>query len=295
MNIKSFFDVATHTLTYVVWDPETKDAVVIDPVLDFDPDSVRTGTESAEKVIGFAHEQDLRVHWILETHAHADHLSGGQLLKRRLDTRVAIGEKITVVQKAFKNVFDLPDHFKVDGTQFDKLITHGECIDAGSLMIEAIATPGHTPACMSYRIQDSVFTGDTLFMPDYGTGRTDFPGGCAKALYHSVHEMLYGLPDETRVFVGHDYQPNGRDLRFETTIGESKRSNVQLQMHTTEAEFVKFRAERDAVLKAPKLLYQSIQVNMTAGQLPGAHANGIRYLTMPLNRTRSTDEFGEPI
>ncbi len=291
-SIKHFYDEATHTLTYVVWDPETSDAVVIDPVLNYDPLASRTSTESVDEVVDFSHEYGLHVHWVLETHAHADHLTGAQLLKRRLDARMAIGEKITVVQETFKKVFDLPEGFATDGKQFDKLIEDGETLRAGTLQIEAIATPGHTPACLTYRIGDALFTGDALFMDDYGTGRCDFPMGSSDDLYSSVHGRLYALPDEMRVFVGHDYQPGGREMRYETTIGKSKRNNPQLQAETSRKAFVAFRNERDASLSAPRLLYQSVQVNVNAGRLPEEHENGIRYLRMPLNMRSRTDDAG---
>ncbi len=294
MHIQAFYDKGTHTMTYVVWDAAVRDAVVIDPVLNFDPLASQTSTESVDEVSAFVSKEGLRVHWILETHAHADHLSGGQLLKRRFNAKIAIGENITIVQETFKKIFDLPDRFATDGSQFDKLIKDGECLTVGALEITAIATPGHTPACMSYQIGDAVFTGDALFMDDYGTGRTDFPKGSAQDLYRSVHGRLYSLPDETRVFVGHDYQPNGRDLRYKTTIGASKRNNPQLNIETTEAAFVEFRRKRDQSLRPPRLLYQSVQVNIDAGKLPDAHRNGTRYLSIPLNSVRDTDEVGEP-
>ena len=294
MNIHAFFDEDTYTLSYVVWDPETRDAVIIDPVLDYDPLSSQTRLESVEKLSEFVRGEKLRLHWILETHAHADHLSGSQALKRRFETPIAIGEKITLVQETFKGIFDLPDSFAIDGSQFDKLIADGERFSAGTLTIEAIATPGHTPACMSYQIGDAVFTGDALFMDDYGTGRTDFPRGSARDLYHSVHERLYKLPDETRVFVGHDYQPDGRELRYETTIAASKERNPQLSEATTEDGFIAFRHQRDAGLKAPRLIYQSVQVNVNAGLLPATHDNGRRYLAIPLNMRVPTDDTGVP-
>ncbi|RMG20949.1 MAG: MBL fold metallo-hydrolase [Deltaproteobacteria bacterium] len=284
MKIEAFFDTRTYTLTYVVWDPETRDAVVIDSVLDYDPAASKTFTESLEKVVSFLREKELKVHLLLETHAHADHLSGSQQLKKLYpEAKVAIGRNITKVQETFKEIFDLPDEFPTDGSQFDRLLDDGETVQAGSLSFEVLYTPGHTPACSSYRFGDAVFTGDALFMPDYGTGRCDFPGGDARALYRSVTERLYTLPDETRVFVGHDYQPGGRELKYESTIGEEKRSNKQLRAETTEEEFVKFRTERDATLDAPRLLFQSVQVNVDAGRLPRPARNGIRYLKIPIN------------
>jgi glyoxylase-like metal-dependent hydrolase (beta-lactamase superfamily II) len=231
---------------------------------------------------------------VLETHAHADHLSGSQLLRRRFDAKVLIGERITEVQKTFKTVFDLSAAFSTDGSQFDRLLADGETFDAGSLHVEVIATPGHTPACVSYHIDDAVFTGDALFMEDYGTGRCDFPLGSAEALYNSVTQHLYSLPDATRVFVGHDYQPGGRELRYQSSIGVEKRQNKQLRADTPREDYVKFRQERDATLRPPRLLYPSVQVNVDGGRLPPPHDNGIRYLAVPLNMKRPTDEAGDP-
>ncbi len=230
--IETFYDPATYTLTYVVFDPTTRDAIVIDPVLDYDPLASRTGTASADKVVAFVRGRELNVRWVLETHAHADHLSASQYLKAQLGAKVAIGEHIREVQAAFKGFFDLPADFATDGSQVDRLLADGETLEAGSLRVGVIATPGHTPACVTYRIDDAAFTGDALFIEDYGTGRCDFPRGSAEALYTSVHDRLYALPDATRVFVGHDYQPGGRPLRHETTIGASKRKNVQLKAET---------------------------------------------------------------
>jgi glyoxylase-like metal-dependent hydrolase (beta-lactamase superfamily II) len=294
MDIKAFFDPATFTLTYVVSDPNTRDAIIIDPVLDYDPGGSQTSTTSADEVSAFVRSEGLHVHLVLETHAHADHLSAAQILKRRHQSSVGIGEHIGIVQQTFKKFFDLPDGFAVDGSQFDRLLRDGEVTEAGSLRIHAIATPGHTPACMSYQVGDAVFTGDALFMEDYGVGRCDFPGGSADAMYHSVHERLYSLPDETRVFVGHDYLPNDRELRYETTIGRSKRENIQLRAETTKDEFVALRTARDATLASPRLLFPSVQVNVNAGLLPSPRENGTRYLNVPINVFRPTDEAGAP-
>jgi glyoxylase-like metal-dependent hydrolase (beta-lactamase superfamily II) len=295
MEIKAFYDEATYTLTYVVWDESSRDAVVIDPVLNYDPLGSQTSTESVDEITDFLHEQDLQLRAILETHAHADHISGSQVLKHRFGAPVVIGRTITKVQETFKGIFELGDDFATDGSQFDKLIDDGEIWRVGSLAIEAIATPGHTPACMTYKIEDAIFTGDALFMHDYGTGRTDFPKGSSQELYRSIHERLYTLPDDTRVFVGHDYQPGQRELRYETTIGKSKRCNPQLNAQTTEHEFVEMRDARDAQLAAPRLLFQSVQVNVNAGRMPEARSNGVRYLKLPLNLFRPADERGEPI
>lgn len=292
LQINAFYDEPTYTLSYVVWNIDTRDAVIIDPVLNYDPLASRTSTHSVDELIAFAQNNRLRVHWILETHAHADHLTGAQLLRSTLEARMAIGEKITIVQETFKKVFDLPDSFDTSGGQFDKLIKDGERLSAGAFEVEAIATPGHTPACMTYKIDDAIFTGDALFMHDYGTGRCDFPMGSADDLYTSVHERLYALPDETRVFVGHDYQPNDREMRYETKIGDSKRQNPQLRAETTREEFHAFRTQRDAKLSPPRLIFQSVQVNIDAGRLPSEHNNGIRYLQLPLNMKTPTDDHG---
>ena len=292
MQIEALYDRDTFTLTYLVFDPDTRDAVVIDPVLDYDPKGSKTSTTSAEKLLEAIKKRDLKVSWILETHAHADHLTSSQLLAKELDAKIAIGEHIKEVQRTFKEVFDLDDDFATDGSQFDRLLVDGETLEVGPLKIEVLHTPGHTPACVSYKIEDAVFTGDALFMHDYGTGRCDFPRGSARALYHSIADKLYALPDDTRVFVGHDYQPGGRDLAYQTTIGRSKAENPQLRAETTEAEFVKFREDRDATLAAPRLLLPSVQINIDAGRLPKPHANGQRYLSIPLNLGAPTDDVG---
>lgn len=284
MEIKAFYDARTFTMTYVVYEAATRDAVIIDPVLDYDPAPSKVWTESVDQLVSFVREEKLNVHYLLETHAHADHLSGSQLLKRYFpQARVAIGQRITVVQETFKKVFELPEDFATDGRQFDVLLRDGETLEAGALKIEVLFTPGHTPACASYKIGDAVFTGDAIFMPDMGTGRCDFPAGSATNLYNSITGKLYSLPDETRVFVGHDYQPGGRALAYETTIGEQKRANIQLKGETSEAEFVKFRTARDQQLAAPKLLLQSVQMNIDAGRLPPPNATGKRYLKIPVN------------
>ncbi|MFO0579834.1 MAG: MBL fold metallo-hydrolase [Polyangia bacterium] len=294
MRIHSFFDPATYTLTYVVFDPDSRDAVVIDPVLDYDPLASRTSQESLEQVSAFLRGHDLTLRYVLETHAHADHLTGAQFLKRRFGAGVVIGARITEVQSTFKQIFDLPESFATDGSQFDRLLADGQGLRAGTLQLVALNTPGHTPACVSYQISDAVFTGDALFMEDYGTGRCDFPRGSAEDLYDSVHSRLYKLPDETRVFVGHDYQPGGRAVRFETTIGVSKKKNVQLREETTREEFVAFRRRRDQTLAPPRLLFPSVQINVDAGRLPQPHNNGSRYLQIPINLGRSTLEDGTP-
>ena len=292
MKIRSFYDPATYTLTYLVFDPSTKDAIVIDPVLDYDPLGSNTSTTSVEKLASVIRAENLRLHYVLETHAHADHLTAAQWLKKRFEAKVVIGENIKAVQEVFKGVFDLPS-LATDGSQFDVLATETTPIQAGTLTIETIKTPGHTPACVTYKIGDALFTGDALFMEDYGTGRCDFPKGSAEDLYDSI-QKLYKLPDSMRVFVGHDYQPQGRDVRWETTIGRSKEMNVQLRANTTKEEFVSFRKKRDASLAAPRLLYPSVQVNVDAGRLPKPHANGLRYLATPLNLKTTTADDGGP-
>ncbi|MEZ4402601.1 MAG: MBL fold metallo-hydrolase [Kofleriaceae bacterium] len=292
-HVEPFYDPATFTLTFVVADLVSKDAVVIDPVLDYDPGSATTSTASVDRVTDYLRAHGLRLHFVLETHAHADHLSGSQLLRKRCEAQVAIGERIREVQETFKPVFDLPSSFATDGSQFDRLLRDGEVVTAGTLAIEVLATPGHTPACLSFKIGDAVFTGDALFTEDYGTGRCDFPRGSAEALFDSI-QRLYQLPDATRVFVGHDYQPGGRAVRWETTIGASKAHNPQLAATTTRAAFVAMRRARDATLAAPRLLFPSVQVNIDAGRLPPPHANGHRYLATPLNFLRPANELGEP-
>jgi glyoxylase-like metal-dependent hydrolase (beta-lactamase superfamily II) len=286
MEIKSFFDDRTSTITYVVYDATTRDAVVIDPVMDFDPASGAITRDSVTKVVAFLNTQQLKLHYVLETHAHADHLSGSQLLKEACpNVKVAIGRRITEVQQAFRPVFALGDDFAVDGRQFDRLLDDDEVLVAGSLRFRTIFTPGHTPACASYLIEDALFTGDALFMPDSGAGRCDFPGGSARSLYDSVQHRIYQLPEETRIFVGHDYQPGGRELRFQSTVGEQKQSNVALRGDTAEDAFISFREGRDASLPAPKLLFPSVQVNIDAGRLPAA-VNGVRWLKLPLDAFR---------
>ncbi len=294
MDIKTYFDPATYTLTYVVFDAKTRDAVVIDPVLDYDPVGSSTSTESVSEVENFIRGEGLKLHYVLETHAHADHITAAQYLKRRFEAKVVIGRRITEVQETFKPVFDMQD-LATDGSQFDTLVKEGDTLQAGPLAIRVLETPGHTPACVSFLIGDAVFTGDALFIEDYGTGRCDFPRGDAAALYHSIQDKLYTLPDETRVFTGHDYQPEGRPLRYETTIGASKQLNIQLKAATTEAEYVAFRTRRDSMLKAPRLLFPSIQINVDAGRLPAPGKSGIRLLKTPLGLKRPTDFDGTPL
>lgn len=284
MQIKAFFDKATSSLTYVLFDETSRDAVMIDPVLDFDPASGRVMRTSADEVLAFARDHRLKVHFVLETHAHADHLSASQVLKAELPAaKLAIGENIRLVQATFKPIYGLPADFPTDGSQFDRLLRDGERVTAGSLAFNVIFTPGHTPACASYDFDGHVFTGDALFMPDYGTGRADFPGGSASALFDSITKRLYALPDATKVFTGHDYQPGGRALRYESTIAEEKQTNIQLRAMTSRDEFVSLRTKRDAGLAAPRLLHPSVQVNIDAGRLPAAESNGTSYVKIPLS------------
>lgn len=281
MQIDTQYDDRTSTLTHVVWDEATRDAVVIDPVLDFDPASGRVWTESLDRVLATVRQQQLRVHWVLETHAHADHLSGSQGLVRDCGAKLAVGGNITSVQQVFREVFGL-GAMPVDGRQFDRLLRDGEVLEAGALRVTALATPGHTAACLSFLAQDAVFTGDTLFHEDVGVGRCDFPGGSADQLFTSVTERLYRLPDATRVFPGHDY-PSGRPWRPSTTIAAEKKGNVQLSAATHRQDFIDRRTARDRGLSAPRLLYPSLQVNIAGGRLPEAGPNGRRYLLTPVS------------
>jgi glyoxylase-like metal-dependent hydrolase (beta-lactamase superfamily II) len=279
--IQSFFDEATHTITYLVSDPDTKQAAVIDPVLDYDPRGGKVSTASADRVLAAAHEAGLRIVWILETHAHADHLSAAPYFQQRTQAPVGMGEHITQVQAIFGPVFNLDD-VSGDGSEFDHLFHDGETFALGGLTVEVLHTPGHTRACVSYRIGDAVFVGDTLFMPDYGTARADFPGGDAATLYRSIQRLL-ALAPETRLFMCHDYKAPGRDLpAWESTVGEQRARNIHVHEGVSEAEFVAMREQRDATLAAPALLLPSIQVNIRAGRLPAAEDNGVSYLKIPL-------------
>ena len=282
MEIRAFFHEPSSTLTYVVWDAGTRDAVVIDPVLDLDPLTWRVTTAAVDEVAAFVAERHLTVHWILDTHVHADHLTGMAVLTQKLGAPTAISRRITIVQDVFAAVFNAIEEVPADGRQFDKLLDDGEVLAAGSLAVEALHTPGHTPACVTYKIGDAVFTGDALFMPDYGTGRCDFPRGSAEALYDSIVNKIYTLPAATRVFVGHDYLPNGRELRYETTVGASRDGNVQLRATTRREDFVAFRQARDKTLSPPHFILPSLQVNIRAGELPEAEFNGRVYFKMPI-------------
>ena len=279
--IQPFFDEQTNTVTYLVADPSSRDAAVIDPVLDYDHRSGRAGIDSAERVLARAKADGFRITWILETHAHADHLSAAPYLKQRTGASIGIGEHIREVQHIFRPVFNLTD-VSGDGSEFDRLFRDGERLEIGSLEVEVIHTPGHTPACVSYRVGDAVFVGDTLFMPDYGTARADFPGGDAAKLYRSIQRLL-ALPPDTRLFMCHDYKAPSRDhYAWETTVAEERAHNVHVGAGVSEQEFVTMRRARDATLPAPVLLLPSIQVNVRAGHLPAAESNGVRYLKIPV-------------
>lgn len=280
---KHFFDAATSTLTYVIWDQDSKDAAIIDPVWDYDPAGSILTDESHQKLLAFIRESQLRPVFILETHAHADHVSSSQLLKREFPQAVlAVGDRIKEVQATFKSLFGFGSWFQTNGSQFDRLLKDGEEIISGKLSFRVLSTPGHTPACSTYVFGDRAFTGDALFMPDSGTGRCDFPGGSAELLYQSIAQKIYKLPDSTRLYTGHDYQPGGRALEFETTVATQKSSNIHLKATTTLGEYVDFRTRRDATLSAPRLLLPSIQINMNGGHLPPADEFGNYFLKMPL-------------
>ena len=285
MRIESFFDERTFTLSFVVYDERTRDAVIIDPVLDYEPRSSCIATESADALIHFVRENDLTLHYVLETHAHADHLSGAQRVRDAFPSaKVAIGEQITKVQRMFQHILALPADFPTDGSQFDVLLKSNHAYDAGSLHFDVLPTPGHTPACTTLRFGENVFTGDALFHPDVGTGRCDFPGGSANDLYHSVTAVLYALPDDTLVWPGHDYPPAGRGVRTHAPLSEHKCSNVALPASRSMDDFIAWRNARDQSLAAPQLLFQSIQVNVDAGNLPAPDpTNNTRYLRIPLN------------
>lgn len=280
--VDGFFDPATWTVTYVVHAGPGTACAIIDPVLDYDPKSGRTRTASADRVISHLERLALRVEWILETHAHADHLTAAPYLKRRLGGKTAIGQRITAVQQVFKKVFNLEPEFRVDGSQFDVLFADGETFPIGGLEAEVMAVPGHTPACVAYRIGDAVFVGDTLFMPDVGTARCDFPGGDAKVLFASVHRIL-GLAPSTRLFMCHDYPPDGRPVAFETTVAEQRARNIHVRDGITEAQFVEMRTTRDATLQMPVLILPSVQLNIRAGERPPPESNGHSYLKIPLD------------
>ncbi|CAM5510544.1 MBL fold metallo-hydrolase [Eoetvoesiella caeni] len=281
-DIHSFFDEITNTVSYLVSDPSTRQAAIIDPVLDYDHRSGKASTTSADRILAAAHVRELQIAWILETHAHADHLSAAPYLKTRTGAPVAIGEHIRDVQQIFRPVFNLDD-VSGDGSEFDRLFRDGETFHIGALTVEVMHTPGHTPACVSYRIGDAVFVGDTLFMPDYGTARTDFPGGSAHMLYLSIRRLL-ALPPETRLFMCHDYKAPGRTgYEWKSTVSEQCQSNVHVRDGVGAEAFTEMRQSRDATLSAPTLLLPSIQVNIRAGRLPESESNGVRYLKIPVS------------
>lgn len=282
-NVQAFHHAETGTWSYVVSDPSGDAAAIIDPVLDYDPKSGRTATTSAELLAAHVRRHGLRLEWILETHAHADHLSAAPWLQRQLGGRIAIGAGIREVQATFKPIFNLEPEFATDGSQFDHLFADGEAFALGAVTARVIATPGHTNDSVSYLVGDALFTGDSLFMPDGGTARCDFPGGDAGKLFQSI-QRLYSLPDDTRVFVCHDYAPGGRPVACETTIGEQKRSNIHVRSGVHEIDYVKTRRARDATLAMPVLMLPSVQVNIRAGRLPPAEDNGTRFLKIPLDK-----------
>ena len=280
--IHAFHDEATFTVTYVVSDPATGRAAVVDTVLDFDPASGRTSTASADEVIAYVTDNELAVDWILETHVHADHLSGAPYLRDKLGGRIAIGRDVRTVQENFKGIFNLKD-LATDGSQFDHLFTDGDTFRVGEIEGHVIATPGHTPACVTYVIGDAAFVGDTLFMPDFGSARTDFPGGSATQLYDSIQRIL-ALPDETRLFMCHDYKAPGReDFAWETSVAEQRAANIHINDRVSKSEFVEMRESRDSQLGMPKLILPSLQVNLRAGKLPEPEDNDVRYLKIPLD------------
>lgn len=280
--VQAFFDEQTFTVSYVITDLATRCAAIVDPVLDFDLKSGRTRTRQADLLIAYIREHKLQVQWILETHAHADHLSSARHLQAQVGGRIAIGERITQVQATFKKLFNLEHGYVADGTQFDHLFKDGEVFRIGNTEAQALLVPGHTPADMAYVLDGMVFVGDTLFMPDVGTARADFPGGNAHTLYASVQRIL-ALPPETRIFVCHDYPPGGRAVAWETTVADQRASNIHVRDGISEADFVQMRQARDATLDVPTLILPSIQVNIRAGQLPPPEDDGVSYLKIPLN------------
>lgn len=281
-HIEAFHDEVTGTVSYVVYDAPRGRAAIIDPVLDYDPKSGRTHTKSADRLIRFVREQALQIDWILETHAHADHLSAAHYLKQALGGKIAIGNHIRQVQGVFKRLFNLESDFPQDGSQFDHLFAEDEVFAIGGLTARALFVPGHTPADMAYRIGDAVFVGDTLFMPDVGTARCDFPGGDAHTLYRSIRKLL-ALPADTRLFMCHDYPPNGREAAWQTTVAQQRAHNIHVHDGVGEDDFVAMRQKRDAGLEMPVLILPSIQVNIRAGTMPAAESNGVSYLKIPIN------------
>lgn len=282
--VKAFFDPQTNTISYVVRDPNGHAAAVIDSVLDFDHASGTTQTSSADKIIAYAKEEALDIQWLLESHVHADHLSAAPYIQEKLGGKIGIGNNITLVQDTFGKVFNEGTEFQRDGSQFDQLFDHGDVFHLGQMRVDVLHTPGHTPACLTYVIEDAAFVGDTLFMPDFGTARCDFPGGSSQTLYESIQKIL-ALPDETKIFVGHDYKAPGRDeYSWETTVGEQRRKNVHIGGDVKAEAFVKLRDERDAKLAMPKLIVPSLQINMRAGNMPPPDEHGDVFLKLPINK-----------
>ena len=280
--VKGFFDPDTWTVTYVVYEKAGSKCIIIDSVLSYDPKSGRTHTKMADQVVEFVKQNDLKTEWILETHAHADHVTAAPYLKTNLGGKVAIGDHISLVQGVFKSIFNLENAFPTDGSQFDHLLKDGEEVYFGNLSFKAIFVPGHTPACMAYQVGDAIFVGDTMFMPDVGTARCDFPGGDAHVLYQSMKKIL-SFPPQTRLFMCHDYPPNNRPVQFETTVAEQKKSNIHMHDGITEEQFIEMRTKRDATLEMPVLILPAIQVNIRAGEFPPNEENGIAYLKIPVN------------
>ena len=282
--VKAFFDEATFTVSYVVKDPDSDSAAIIDSVLDYDPKSGRTDTTSADEIIAYVNAKGLKVEWLLETHAHADHLSAAPYIQKKLGGTTAIGAHITEVQDVFAKLFNVEKGFQTDGRQFEHLLEDGEQFKIGGLTLRAMHTPGHTPACMTFVTDGAAFVGDTLFMPDFGTARADFPGGDARTLYQSIRKVL-ALPDDTTLYMCHDYKAPGRDeYAWETTVAEQKAANIHVGADTSEDEFVAMREARDATLEMPTLILPSVQVNIRAGEMPPAEDNGVSYLKIPINQ-----------
>lgn len=280
--VHGIFDKATWTITYVVHQGPGTACAIIDSVLDYDPKSGRTSTTSAQKVVDYVKQHQLKVEWILETHAHADHVSAATFLKQHLGGKTAIGDHITQVQKVFKGIFNLESTFKQDGSQFNHLLANDEEFNVGHLVGKVLFVPGHTPACVAYQFGDAVFVGDTMFMPDVGTARCDFPGGDARTLYASTRKIL-SLPPETRLFMCHDYPPNDRPVAFETTVAEQREKNIHVHDGITESQFIEMRTKRDATLDMPVLILPAVQINIRAGELPPPEVNGVSYVKIPLN------------
>ncbi len=286
LSVEGYFDEATSTISYIVLDRSTQQCAVVDSVLDYDPKSGRTSTRSADALAARVREIGATVQWHLETHVHADHLSAAAYLRDQLGGRIAIGDQIRTVQKVFGALFNVDDSFKRDGSQFDQLLHDDDSFEIGTLKVRVMHTPGHTPACLSYVVTDGTesvaFVGDTLFMPDYGTARCDFPGGDARTLYRSINRLL-SLPPQTKLYMCHDYRPDGRELRYVTTVAEERAHNIHVRDGISEEAFVTMRSARDATLEMPVLILPSVQVNMRAGRLPEPEANGTRYLKIPLD------------